>query len=104
MTIKVQLKRSAVKDKQPLPADLEYGELAVNYNKDSVRLYTKASDNTVAEVGGKPADASTTAKGIIQLATAAEVLAGTDLVKAVTPKEAKDHYLAKNIALLSALP
>jgi hypothetical protein len=52
MTIKVQFKRSAVKDKVPLPADLEYGELAVNYNKDSVRLYTKASDNTVAEVGG----------------------------------------------------
>jgi hypothetical protein len=51
-----------------------------------------------------PADASTTAKGIIQLATAAEVLAGTDALKAVTPKEAKDHYLAKNIALLSALP
>ena len=52
MTIKVQFKRSAVKDKVPLPADLEYGELAVNYNKGSVRLYTKASDNTVAEVGG----------------------------------------------------
>jgi hypothetical protein len=51
-----------------------------------------------------PADASTTAKGIIQLATAAEVLAGTDALKAVTPKEAKDHYLAKNIALLAALP
>jgi hypothetical protein len=51
-----------------------------------------------------PADASTTVKGIIQLATAAEVLAGTDALKAVTPKEAKDHYLAKNIALLSALP
>ena len=42
--------------------------------------------------------------GIIQLATAAEVLAGTDALKAVTPKEAKDHYLAKNIALLAALP
>ena len=52
MTLKIQHKRSAVKDKTPLPADLEYGELAVNYNKDSVRLYTKASDNTVAEVGG----------------------------------------------------
>ena len=51
-----------------------------------------------------PASASTTVKGIIQLATAAEVLAGTDAVKAVTPKEAKDHYLAKNIALLPALP
>ena len=48
--------------------------------------------------------ASQTAKGIIQLATAAEVLAGTDLVKAVTPKEANAHYLAKNIALLAALP
>ena len=52
MTLKIQHKRSAVKDKTPLPADLEYGELAVNYHKDSVRLYTKASDNTVALVGG----------------------------------------------------
>ena len=50
------------------------------------------------------ADASTTKKGIIQLATAAEVLAGTDALKAVTPKEAKDHYLAKNVALLPLLP
>ena len=49
-------------------------------------------------------NATETVKGIIQLATAAEVLAGTDAVKAVTPKEAKDHYLAKNIALLTALP
>ena len=48
--------------------------------------------------------ATTTAQGAIQLATAAEVLAGTDALKAVTPKEAKDHYLAKNIALLPALP
>ena len=55
-------------------------------------------------VGAAPADASTTVKGIIQLATAAEVLAGTDLTKAITPKEAKDHYLAKNIAKLPALP
>jgi hypothetical protein len=55
-------------------------------------------------VGAAPPDATTTVKGIIQLATAAEVLAGTDLVKAVTPKEAKDHYIAKNIALLAALP
>ena len=56
------------------------------------------------EVGATPADATTTVKGIVQLATAAEVLAGTDALKAVTPKEAKDHYLAKNIALLAALP
>ena len=51
-----------------------------------------------------PADASTTAKGIIQLATAAEVLGGTNALKAVTPKEANDHYLRKNVALLPLLP
>ena len=56
------------------------------------------------QVGATPADASTTVKGVIQLATAAEVLAGMDALKAVTPKEAKDHYIAKNIALLAALP
>jgi hypothetical protein len=55
-------------------------------------------------VGAAPADATTTVKGIIQLATAAEVLAGTDLTKAITPKEAKDHYIAKNISTLPALP
>ena len=63
-----------------------------------------ATNNKWVTVGATPADASTTVKGIIQLATAAEVLAGTDTKKAVTPKEAKDHYLAKNIALLTALP
>ena len=56
------------------------------------------------QVGATPADASETVKGVIQLATAAEVLAGMDALKAVTPKEAKDHYIAKNIALLAALP
>ena len=59
---------------------------------------------TAFVAGAAPADATTTVKGIIQLATAAEVLTGTDALKAVTPKEAKDHYLAKNIALLTALP
>jgi hypothetical protein len=50
------------------------------------------------------ADASDTVKGIIELADDAEVLAGTDTVRAVTPKGLADHYLAKNIALLPALP
>jgi hypothetical protein len=50
------------------------------------------------------ADASDTVKGIVELATTAEVLAGTDTVRAVTPKGAADNYLAKNIALLPALP
>jgi hypothetical protein len=180
MTIKIQHKRSAVAGKAPVVGDLAYGEIAINYNVADLKLYTRASDDTIHELGGKPADASTTVKGIvqladpaaitagtagrvvdaaqlkahapadasttvkgivqladpaaitagtsgrvvdaaqlkahapadasttvkgiIQLATAAEVLAGTDALKAVTPKEAKDHYLAKDIANLPLLP
>ena len=51
-----------------------------------------------------PANASETVAGVVELATAAEVLDGTDLTRAITPKGAKDHYIAKNIALLPALP
>jgi len=64
----------------------------------------KATNDSITVIQGQTIDASETAKGIIELATAAEVLAGTDAVRAVTPKGLKDHYLAKNIALLPALP
>lgn len=175
MTIKVQLKRSAVKDKVPTAADLTYGELALNYHKDSVALYTKLSDNTIKEItacnqvgmqymgvanpaaamplasaslregmiyvlspagtahtswtgiagravlAGQMAawegtkwelfgsevsllDASETMKGIVELATAAEVKTGTDTVRAVTPAGLRAHYIQKNIARLPALP
>lgn len=43
------------------------------------------------------AEASADAKGIVQLATNAEALAGTDAAKAVTPAALK-HAIAKNIA------
>jgi len=48
--------------------------------------------------------ASSTVKGIIQLATDAEIKSGTDMLKAVVPKTLADNYLAKNIATLPALP
>ena len=48
--------------------------------------------------------ASEAVKGIIQLATDAEVKAGTDALKTITPKTLADNYLAKNIANLPALP
>ena len=54
MTLKVQHKRSAVKGKAPLPADLEYGEIAVNYEKTDPALYIKDSDNVVRKIGSKP--------------------------------------------------
>ena len=56
------------------------------------------------QVGATPADASETVKGVIELATTAEVDAGTDIVRAVTPKTLADNYLAKNIADLAPLP
>jgi hypothetical protein len=48
--------------------------------------------------------ASSTVKGIIQLATDAEIKTGTDTLKAVVPKTLADNYVAKNIATLPALP
>lgn len=163
MAPKIKHKRSAVAGKAPQPADLDYGEIAVNYEASDPALYVKDSANVIRKIGTQPdatatvkgivqlADAAaitagtagrvvdaaqlkaenlwdragtvvspanagdlvaaaalpaatTTVQGAIQLASAAEVLAGTNAVKAVTPKEAKDHYLAKNIATLPALP
>ena len=48
--------------------------------------------------------ASETVKGIIQLATDAEVKTGTNTVKTITPKTLADNYLAKDISALPALP
>jgi hypothetical protein len=47
---KIILKKSAVAGKQPTTADLEYGELALNY-ADS-KLFFKKVDNTIGTVGG----------------------------------------------------
>jgi hypothetical protein len=77
MTIKIQHKRSAVAGKAPVVGDLEYGEIAINYNVADLKLYTRASDDTIHELGGKPADASATVKGVVQLADPAAIAAGT---------------------------
>jgi hypothetical protein len=42
--------------------------------------------------------------GTTQIATAAEVVAGTINTKAVSPKGVKDNYIAKNVATLPLLP
>jgi len=84
MTLKVQHKRSAVKGKAPLPADLEYGEIAVNYEATDPALYIKDSADAVRKIGTQPA-ATETAAGIVELATAAETTTGTDATRAVHP-------------------
>lgn len=45
MTAKIILKKSSVTGKVPQPGDLDFGELALNYNDGA--LYYKKSDNTV---------------------------------------------------------
>jgi hypothetical protein len=52
MPIKVQHKRSAVKGKEPLPGDLEFGEIAINYEATDPCIYIKDSANAIRRVGG----------------------------------------------------
>jgi hypothetical protein len=54
MTIKIQHKRSAVKGKAPLPTDLEYGEIAVNYEATDPALYVKDSADAIRKIGELP--------------------------------------------------
>ena len=54
--MKIQLKRSSVLDsgsaKQPEASQLEYGELAVNYNSTDPAIFLKASDNSIVQIAG----------------------------------------------------
>ena len=52
--------------------------------------------------GGSPPDASTTTKGIIEIATLAEVTAGTDTVRAVTPEGVRQERIALKTEILGA--
>lgn len=46
---KIILKKSSVASKVPLAADLDYGELALNYTDG--RLFYKTASNTISEIG-----------------------------------------------------
>jgi hypothetical protein len=81
MSVKVKLKNSTVKNKAPLPADLDIGEVAINANVDSPAAYIKDSAGNIVKLAGAgsvstPAATATTS-GIVQLADAAAVTAGT---------------------------
>lgn len=89
MSIKIQHKRSGDKDKAPAAGALTPGELAINYNVDSPAAYIKDSAGNIVKLAGAGSastpDASETVKGIAEIATTAEVVAGTDDLKFVTP-------------------
>jgi len=62
MANKVLLKRSSVAGKTPNASDLQYGELALNYN-DGV-LYYKDTSNTVQSISGSGGGSATTLDGL----------------------------------------
>jgi hypothetical protein len=81
MSVKVQLKHSATANKAPLATDLVDGELAININAASPAAYIKDSAGAVVKLAGAGSvstpDATTTSKGIVQLADPAGIAAGT---------------------------
>ena len=60
--MKIQLKRSNVLEdgsaKKPLADQLEYGELAVNYNATDPTIFIKSSDNSIVSIAGASASSS----------------------------------------------
>ena len=86
----IKLKNSQVKGKAPLAADLDVGgELAVNHHADDPGLFLKDTAGNVRKIAGvgsiSTVDATEAAKGVVELATAAETTTGTDATRAVHP-------------------
>jgi len=52
MSIKVRLKHSSTLNKEPLPADLDSGELALNINENSPAAYIKDSAGNIVKLAG----------------------------------------------------
>ena len=87
MTLKIQHKRSAVAGKVPLPADLEYGEIAINYDKTDPAIYIKDNDNVVRRICGQ----STGTKGKapdVGAVTLADVAGGARFTSVAFPVSA----------------
>ena len=45
-------RRSRVKNKRPLTTDIQWGEIAINFNDEDASLYIKDETNKVRKVGG----------------------------------------------------
>jgi hypothetical protein len=81
--LKLFLRRSSTKDAKPTvtkPAaagELAQGELWLNNNHETPGLFARADDDTLIEFKTSPPDATTAVKGIVQLADAAAITAGT---------------------------
>lgn len=65
-------------------------------------LISAINEVNAKPTSGSPADASTTVKGIIEIATLAEVTTGTDTVRAVTPEGVRQERVALKAEILGA--
>lgn len=52
-TSKIKIKKSSVQGKEPLPEDLDYGELAINYT-DGKLFYKSSANRIVTLLGAAP--------------------------------------------------
>ena len=89
MATRIKLKNSTVLDKAPTTADIVVGELALNCNSGSPAAYIQDSAGGIVQIAGvgsvNTPDATETVKGIAEIATTAEVSAGTNDSTIVTP-------------------
>lgn len=69
-------------------------------DKSSIVAAVNEVKASVTAGGGPPSDASTTVKGIIEIATLAEVATGTDTVRAVTPEGVRQERTALKAEIL----
>jgi len=103
MSVNIRLKHSSVQDRVPLTTDLQEGELALNINSASPAAYIKDSAGNIVKLAGSGSvstpDATTTTKGIVQLADAAAVTAGTPgvVVDAAQLKVVADAVAAEDL-------
>lgn len=85
MSNTIQIKRSSVAGKKPLPADLSVGELGINFADK--KIYTKDAGNLIVELGG-----ATTTLAWSAITGTPTTMAGygiTDIASAIAAKEDK---------------
>lgn len=73
--------KSAVENREPV--DLEYGQIAVNYHFRYPRLYVR---NTRDEIVAINQQATTSRRGVAEIATRNQALGGTNNTTIITPK------------------
>lgn len=78
------------------------GDLTALTTTTKVSLVAAVNEVNAKPSGGTPADATTTTKGIVELATLSEVAVGTDTTRAVTAEGVRQERIALKAEILGA--